>query len=434
MKLKLIFSITLFTLVFMSCSEDNSLFAPKILAQKTNYQLDFEEAIVLNPEIENLTETTINWLLNDEIVSTEPTYTFLSNSIGENELKLVVENSAGKETLIYNIRVFGKYAEGVFIVSASSENDNGTVGFLKDSIFTSKVFQLENPDKTLGFDLISGQISDNKLYFVSQSGTNYITVTNAETLKLEETISTSEARNPAYISLVDNDKAYILSAYSSTRLLYNVDFTNAAIQNKIDGISDIPAIQSAVLAIENKLLIADGNSVKEFDTTTESVNEILTFSDNVSGIVTDANNNIWIATEGRNEEATFVKLNADLSIAETVKLGTDVKLYRNGMLTSANSKYFYWQETSTGNIHRFNNENKTQELFITPFNYNLFFTTALKIHPKTEDIYLAGVTDFFDMSNSVMLIFNEEGQELNKFENIGTAPTDFVFNYKELYQ
>lgn len=424
----------LFTLVFTSCSEDNSLFAPKIIAEKTNYQLDFEEALVLNPEIENLTETTINWFLNNEIVSTEPTYTFLSNTIGENELKLVVENSAGKETLIYNIRVFGKYAEGVFIVCASSENENGTVSFLKDAIFTSNVFQLENPNKTLGTDLISGQIIDNKLYFVSQSGTDFISITNAETLKIEETITTSEAKNPAYISLVDDNKGYILSAYSRTRSLYNIDFTNATIQSKIDGISDIPSIQSAVLPIENKLLIADGNSIKELDTATESVSEILTFSDNVSGIVTDSNNNIWIATEGRNEEATFVKLNDDLSISETVKLGTDVKLYRNGMLTAANSKYFYWQETSTGNIHRFNSENKTQELFITPITYNLLFTTALKIHPKTGDIYLAGVTDFFDMSNSIMLIFNEEGEEINKFENIGTAPTDFVFNFKELYQ
>lgn len=424
----------LFTLVFMSCSEDNTLFAPKILAEKTNYQLDFEESILLNPEIENLTETTINWFLNDEIVSTEPTYTFLSNTVGENEIKLVVENSAGKETLIYNIRVFGKYTEGVFIVCASSESDNGTVGFLKNSVFTPEVYQLENPNKTLGTDLISGQITNGRLYFVSQSGTDYISITNAETLKIEETITTSEARNPAYITLTNNNKGYIVSAYSRTRSLYNIDFTSATIQNKIDGISNIPAIQSAVLAIENKLLIADGNSIKELDTATKSVNEILTFSDNVSGIVTDSNNNIWIATEGRNQEAAFLKLNEDLSIAETVKLGTGIKLYRNGMLTSANSKYFYWQETSTGNIHRFNIENKTQELFISPINYNLLFTTALKIHPKTGDLYLAGVKDFFDMSNSIMLIFNEQGEEINKFESIGTAPTDFMFNFKELYQ
>ena len=434
MKLKLIFSIMLFTLVFVSCSDNETLFAPKIIVDETNYQLNFEESLLLSPEIENLTETTINWFLNDEIVSTEPTYTFLSNTIGENELKLVVENSAGKETLIYNIRVFGKYAEGVFIVCASSESDNGTVGFLKDAKYTPNVYQLENPNKTLGLDLISGQIANGKLYLISQSGTDYVSITNAETLKIEQTINTSEAKNPAYITLLDNDKGYVVSAYSRTRLLYNVDFTGTTIQNKIEGITDIPAIQSSVLALENKLLIADGNSIKELNTTTNAVSEILIFSDNVSGIVTDSNNNIWIATEGRNEEAAFVKLNEDLSIAETVKLGTDIKLYRNGMLTSANSKYFYWQETSTGNIHRFNSENKTQELFITPINYNLLFTTALKVHPKTGDIYIAGVKDFFDMSNSIMLIFNEQGEEINKFENIGTAPTDFVFNFKNLYQ
>ncbi|WP_298368990.1 DUF5074 domain-containing protein [uncultured Lutibacter sp.] len=433
MKLKLIFGIMLFTLVFESCSDDDTLFAPKILVDKKNYQLDLEESILLTPEIENLTETTINWFLNNELVSTKPTYTFLSNRIGENELKLVVENAAGKETVIYNMRVFGKYAEGVFIVCSSSPNDNGTIGFLKNLEFTPEVYQLENSNKTLGADLISGQIFNGKLFLVSQSGSDFVSILNSESLQLEQTIKTSEAVNPAFLTIANNNKSYIVSSYRRTRSLYNLNYTEASINNKIDGMSDIPAIQSSVLAIENRLLIADGNSIKELDTTTESVNEILTFSDNVSGIVKDSNNNIWIGTEGRNEEATFVRLNDDLSIAETVKLGSSIKLYRNGMLTSASSKYFYWQETSTGNIHRFDSESKTQELFLTPINNSILFTTALKVHPKTGAVYIAGVKDFFDMSNSIMLVLNEQGEEIIKLENVGTAPTDFIFNYKELY-
>ncbi|TKG96341.1 hypothetical protein EYV94_03540 [Puteibacter caeruleilacunae] len=438
MNIRLFTCLCLLVCLSFSCSDDVD--APTVTTETSEFQIELGEKVELTPEYGNLSESIVNWYVDDELVGSDDSYTFEAQKKGVYEVKTVIANESGKESLVYNVRVFGKYADGTLVLCANSEGYDGHVGFLdglKDGkvVFTDGLgysfgeFNKVNPGFSLGDNVMSGQLVDGKLYIVSQSGESYITVVDTETLEQKASVLESTAKNPAFITVVNDDLAYVVSAYRKTRYLYPLNLKIMSMGSAIDGLTDVPAIQSGVLAIKNGVLVADGKVLKKVENGT--VSDVLTFEENISGIVKDADGNIWLGIEGRTNAPRFVKLNDHFGIAESVELDGGVKLYRNGVLTSANSKYFYWYEPSTGNVHRFSTESKTQELFVKPADSGILMTTALKVHPKSGEVYIAGLSDFFGGEGSRLWILDDKGDEQLLLETVGNTPVDFVFNYKQ---
>ncbi|PXX96800.1 hypothetical protein DF185_19335 [Marinifilum breve] len=440
MRIKFVGAILVFLLA--ACSDDDQVApivkddsvyenAVEVSDDNVRFELNLGESVSLSPKIQNLEEGSSKWFRNGELVAETLNYSYKAENAGVDTLDFVVENQGGIDSLTYLMQVFGNYTEGTFILCMSSEDNTGTVGFLKDKTFTPAVFQSTNEEKTLGENLLSGRYYNGKIWFVSQSGPTYVSIVDAQTMELESQIENSEASAPGYIAVSKNN-AYIVNAHRRGRTLHALE--NNTIGTAFEGVEDVPGIKSSVHSLEDKVLFADGKTLKTVLYADNTIETLVTFTENVSGIVTDDEGNVWVGTEGRNESAKFRKLDANLDVVETIELDESVKLYRNGVLTSSGTKNFYWQEPSTGNIHCFNVESKKQEQFATPFNFGLYLTTALKEHPVTGDVYIAGVTDFFDTSKSKLIVLSAEGEELEQYENIGNSPLDFIFSYKDLYR
>ncbi|WP_461629063.1 DUF5074 domain-containing protein [Labilibaculum euxinus] len=430
MKKYLFISSLIISFLLLGCSDDDNLTAPLLADENTKHEMDLGGTVTLQPKIENAENGSIEWFKNGKLVSIENSYTYKGENAGVDTLKLVVENGAGKESLTYIMQVFGEYSEGVFIIGMSSESNNGTLGFLNEEGFQSNVFQGINPGKVLGNNLLSGRFCDGQIYLVSQVAP-YVSVVNAQTMKINDEILTSEASSPGYIDVAGNN-GYVVNTANDARTLHPLN--KGSIGNAIEGISDIPGVKSSILALKEKLLVASGSDLKTVNFDNDEVKTIASYNEKISGIVVDNNGNIWVGTEGRNEPAKFRMLNENLEVVETVSLDESVKLYRNGVLASAKTKYFYWQETSTGNIHRFNSESKEQEVFVAPMMHGIFFTTAVKEHPVTGDVYIAGAADFMNMDKSKLIVFDSKGEKGKEVENIGESVLDFIFSYKDLYR
>ncbi len=420
----------LMSFFLIGCSDNDDLIAPSLSDENTQYELDLGQSVTLNPNIENNEIGLIEWFKNNKLVSTESRYIYNGDNAGIDTLILNVENSAGKQSLTYVMQVFGEYSEGVFIVGMSSEAGNGTVGFLNEGGFTPSVFQTNNSGKSLGDNLLCGRFNNGRIYFVSQEAP-FVSVVDAQTMQLKEDVVTSEASAPGYIGLVGT-KQYIVNAERGERTLHPL--TAGRVGEAIGGIEDIPGIKSSVRPVADKLLVAAGKSLLVVNNSDNKVDTIASYNETVSGIVADDKGNIWFGTSGRNETAKLRRLDDKLKVVETVELEAGIKLYRNGVLTSSGSKYFYWMEPSTGNIHRFNCEIKKQELFVSPMMYGLFFTTAIKEHPVTGDVYIAGAADFMNMDKSKLIILNSKAEKLKEYDSVGESVLDFVFSYKDLYR
>ena len=289
---------------------------------------------------------------------------------------------------------------------------------------------------SLNGDALSMHNFNDKLYLVNQSGPNFITQLDDETLQEDRVVATSEMDNPSNLLMYSEDNGLVVGSSGSGRrkkyLLAHVDM-NTGISEAIDDISeDMLPSNSALLLDNNNVLIADGNELKAMDILSKEISVLHEFSETISGIVRDADDVIWIATEKRTEKASFVKLNADYSIAETVTVEDEsINLYKNSILImSKNSYYAYWSESNSGKIYRFNTSTKTLEEFCTPLFDGVMLTTLVKEHPLTKKVYVLGLEDYFDTEKSVLSIYNEDNSLFKTIKEVGNSPIDIFFSDK----
>ena len=127
------------------------------------------------------------------------------------------------------------------------------------------------------------------------------------------------------------------------------------------------------------------------------------------------------------------KLNEDYSINETVTV-TDgsINLYTNSILTmNTESVNAFWSESASGKIYTFNTETKVIEEFAAPINDGIAFNTVVKQHPKTKQVYVAGLEGFIDPDNTVLVIYNADKTVAKTIQKVGASPIDIYFSDKE---
>lgn len=371
----------------------------------------------------------ILWMSNGTILGKGKQLNYKAYTAGTHTIQAIASNAGGTSTLKYNIRVYGKYVDGTLVITSTSDKDKGSLFFIKNNVAE----EILNTDGTplLGESAVSGQFRNGLIYVPSQQGNPYITILDAETMEVKNTITESVAKSPSYINFYKN-KPYITNSRRPAFSIYPLDMTSKSIQSSISGATNVPAIQSSALQVGNHLLFVNGTSIMSYDGANSSL--VKNYGRNISGILSGENNHYWVAIQKPTTgSATFEHYNQNMELVETIELPTSLRLPRNSNISTSDNKTFYWQETSTGTLHRFNTSTKTSEKVATPMEYGISFTTNIKAHPKTGDIYICGVTDFLEQDGVVVILDGTTFSQKAKY-NIGKMPVDFVFLHKSLFR
>lgn len=105
-----------FAVITVSCSDDDTVLAPGSIEtgiEVNKVELKIGEIKTLSPLCEADGEVVYRWLLNDEVVGANPTYTFEATEAGFYTLTFEVENESGKSSVTYDIAVITQIQIGV---------------------------------------------------------------------------------------------------------------------------------------------------------------------------------------------------------------------------------------------------------------------------------------------------------------------------------
>lgn len=393
----------------------------------TSVRVKVQEPLELKPQMTGIA-TTYEWIEDAKVVGTQSSYVFTKQDKGDYEITFKATNKAGSTSLTYKIKVVGKYADGILLVSnTNAAGEAADISYLDEKEkLTPNVFSLENSGKKLTLNAISAFRYGNQLYITS-SNTPNIQVVDEETLKLSNIeVSNSSIRNISYFATTDGKTGYVVGGASSKRGLYAVDLTAKTIAGTLftgtasAALVPIKVHNNAYITPVLKKLV----SIKD-----GTLQTLFTYPENVAGIVKAANKQIWMGiSKGSSANAKMVRLNENLEVQETIDLGTDLLLPQNGeLITSGNNEYIYWQETSTGKFYRFNTATKKEELFVYPTDDGAGFITAWKVNPRTGEMYIIDSKSTTDNLPSDLLIYGLDKKLRKKIAGVGYQVKDVVF-------
>ncbi|MXV37942.1 hypothetical protein GO491_04520 [Flavobacteriaceae bacterium Ap0902] len=423
--------LVLFMLTFWACSDDDDTIAlPKDhVVTFQEVELDFGES----RELSSPNNALRRWYFGDSLMTASTSYQFVGDKVGDFTISAVTEQSQVIDSLVYQIKVFGEFAQGVIIVNGTSEEmDNGTLTFInKNNEIIPNAFETVN-NANLSSGLISANTRTQDMYVVSYDGPNYISSINRETLLLNKNVTSSEADSPTYLNFY-GDKGVLVNNSTENRTIYfwDVDANNIYSSN-LSNLNDVPLIQSATLQVGDNLLIADGNNVYVYKDDVLQEIPLYTSDGFISGLLEDGRKNFYIATQQTGSApAKLIHFDSSLTQKEVIELPINYSLPRNGNINSSGDN-FYWQETSTGNLIKFDTTNQNITDLGSGYTYGLMFTTVIKENPFTQEIYIGGLSDF-TTSKGMVIKLSPEGNLLETYNEVGYTPIDFVFNDKSLF-
>ncbi len=395
----------------------------------TSLRAKAQEPLELKPQMTG-TATAYEWLEDGKVVGTQSSYIFAKQDKGDYELTFKATNKAGTTTLTYKIKVVGKYADGILLVSYTNQTNNGAdISFLDEKEkLTPNVFSLENNGTKLPQSTVSAFRYGNQLY-VTASETPNIQVIDDETLKLANiSISNTSVRSISYFATTDGKTGYVIGGTGSKRGLYAVDLTAKTIAGTLltgtasAALIPITTYNNAYITPVLKKLVSIKDGVLQ---------TLFTYPESIAGIVKTSNKQIWMGiAKGGSANAKMVRLNENLEVQETIDLASDLFLYQTGEMISAGgiNEFIYWQETGTGEIYRFNATTKKTELFAYPSqNEGAGFLTAWKVNPRTGELYVIDAKSTSDNLPSDLLIYGVDKKLRKKIANVGYQVKDVIF-------
>lgn len=395
-----------------------------LITVKTN------EALILAPKLSGKA-TSYQWMEEGKEIANTPTYSLKKVEPGIYNFEFIAINSAGKNSLKYKIKVIGTYGEGVLLLNYTDQTGlgNAQISHLTEDWKVSyDVFSKVNPGATLSSSANNLYYYNNQYYITSSSGPNYLTVVDAQTLKLNYVVNQSGASGITYFATTDGKTGYVNVTNRRKPGLYPVDLVSKSIGSAIiEGSKDATLLP--IKTVNGTIVSGAGKQFIKIEA--GQVKIINTYKENVSGIVKTAKAGYWLGVQGSSSnKAKFVKLDQNNKGIDSVELNIDFKLPANGILTSSGAdEYLYWQETSRGVICRFNTSTKTAEDFVNQGNSGIIFSTSWKVNPKNGDLYIADSPGIFSAGepNSNLYIFDKTGKLKKEIKNAGYQITDIVF-------
>ena len=416
----------------VSCKKEQTEIA------KLTYQADSDslmtvkmgKELILAPQITGKASR-YQWLENGKEIASSPTYTFKKADPGIYNIDFTVENDGGKTTLSYRVKVIGPYGDGVLLLSYTDETGFGNSGIShmdEDGTIQLNIFSRANPGATLSPEANNLYQFNNQYYITSGTGPNFLTVVDAQTMKLNYVVSKSGASDVTYFATTDGKTGYVNVTNRRKSGLYPVDLTNKTISSTIlEGSKDVSLVpintvnQSIVTGAGKQLIKIEGGKVVVLNT----------YKENVAGVVKSSDNSYWVGVQGSaTNKAKFVKLDKSNKGVDSVELDQNFKVPANGILTSGGKdEYLYWQETSKGVICRFSTSSKKAEEFVNHANAGIIFATSWKVNPKNGELYIADSPEIFSGGEpfSNLFIFDKTGKLRKEVKKAGYQITDIVF-------
>lgn len=371
----------------------------------------------LKAVVEGSTEVEYAWTLNGKQVSTTSAYDFTATDLGSNEIMVTISNAEQGETYDkLTVNVCGKYKYGTFILNEGSAWGGDKGGFMvfisPEGEVVDNAFQTENDGAWLGSVPQDLFISGNKMYIVSQNGGNeggYLTVVNAETLKLERAFGSEledKVNGPTHVAVLGDDDVYLRDNAGisllrpSTGETVFIEGTERARKNTM------AVAQGKVFASQNKnLLVIEAGKNK--------VSATVEFDSNISGVVKSSDDNIWVSVSS----GKIAKVNAkDYSIIKENDLAANAANAAKTLVASfaaapsiaAKGDTLYMSALATKIYRHIFSTNETKLMVDVKDmveNANIVYNTVA-VEPVSGDVYFNTIKGYSDVNVNQISVFD----------------------------
>lgn len=427
MKKRFVYLLSCIALVagLAACSDDKKEFKnpPSVSIELTEGSIDElpqGESVILKAKVESILEDVqIQWLINGKEVSTEATYTFVAEEIGTYEIQLKAINLDGENIATRSIQVYGKYRDGTFILNEGATwggDKGGKLIFItpKGALIDS-VFNKENNGSFLGGTPQDLFIHNNKMYLVSQDGGNeggFLTITNAETLKLEKSYE-EELKGkvdwPTHVAVLSDNEIYLRD--NSGISLFNPSTKEATFIKGTDN-----ARKNTMAVVEGKVFASKSKSLLVIEAGKDTISYNVDFDSPISGVLKSSDNNLWVSTSS----GKIAKVNAnDYSIIATNEIEGDAAKTLNASFAaapsiSAKGDTLYMSALAT-KIYRHVFSEKKTELMVDAKEFvedaNTVYNTVA-VDPVTGDVILNTIKGFGEKAKTNQItVFDFSGKE-----------------------
>ena len=358
-----------------------------------------DETIKLKVAVNNATDYQVAWIVNNQVVSTEPTFDFVAQNLGMNVIAASVTTpDGGTSSTMLQVMVQGKYKHGAFVLNEGNMTDGtGTLIYIspKGEITDSAYYKANH--SLLGCVAQDLFIANNKMYIVTQNGTanggeGKLIIANAETLK-KEAVFEQELNGtdwPSHVAVIGEqiyirDLAGIHTFNAATKELKFVAGTKGADKNRM-------------AVSENKVFAAKGCNVMVIED--GKLTKTIKMPDNISGIIRAGKSHLWISCTSN--PAVICKVNAKTAeIEQTNDLG-DAKVGQGGWgelaapAISAKGDTIYFSNHSTKIKRHIFNEKKTEDVVqVKDYVENASMVYGnLAVDPVSGEVYIATIKGY----------------------------------------
>ncbi|RAJ05371.1 uncharacterized protein DUF5074 [Chitinophaga skermanii] len=176
------------TLIFSCAKDEPQLSTPQIKATGTSDTLLMGHSIALHPHVTYEQGLTYAWRVNNVTKSTDSAFNFNPSDRGDYRVVFFATNSVGTDSLVFNIKVNGKYENGFLVLQEGQYGvANGDFAYYSydSSKVTMNIYKKENPTLQLGptdATLQYATIFNGDLYMVVKVG-GPLVVVDAYTFK-----------------------------------------------------------------------------------------------------------------------------------------------------------------------------------------------------------------------------------------------------------
>lgn len=404
-----------------ACDDDDyTPLAPIVNITNGDQIIELTDSIIFKANVTSTLATTYSWVIDKEEVSNNSIYVFKADHSGNYTLQLTVASEAGSQTQSINILVKeGKYKHGTFILNEGFVGTHGSLIYISpNGEITPNVYQHENGKYlwNLTQDLF---IHNNKMYIISQKGTDIssdygaLTILNAETLKEEFSYPFPwdlGFNAPTHIAVLGENDIYIRDGFTTTggkiRVFHPADSTVSIISGT-EGAS-----KNTMAVVKGKLFASISNKpvVVVIEKGKNEVSKTINFDGLVSGIIKSSDNKLWVS----DESGKISKIDPDTyeiiaynqltgEAAERLKINPDDSHAAAPHITAKGDTLYMSATTTTIYAHIFNADNTTGATALAvdakyyvpaspdywegnwthPFVYN-----TCAVHPITGEVYI----------------------------------------------
>ncbi|MBS0032101.1 DUF5074 domain-containing protein [Chitinophaga sp. 22321] len=403
----------------MSCKKNDDVIpGPGVDKTGGTDTLRIGAAVSYHPKIANPAGATFTWKVNGAVVGNESAYTFTASARGDYHIVFTAGNAATVDSVIYQVKVWGKYENGFFVVQEGQYGATGGDLFYysyDSNKIAYDVFKTENPGKDFGpptSTLQFATIYNGKIYMSVKVG-GPLVVADAYSMKETGRIDHLPQDEGHAFTGIDNTRG-LLSAVDG---VYRVNLAGPAIGAKIDGINS--AAGDMMVAGEYVFVLTEGDGIVVLKTSDYSI--VKKYPKGTMGFARTKDGAVWAAGD-----SALVRIDpVSLAVTETkvpFKVTNPWALWawRSGSITaSASGNDVYIAERKDGpgiggtieysgtKIYKYTPGNAASFAapFITIPGDQYFYGSAVRFNERTKELVVLTLTDEWGSSNDNRWLF-----------------------------